>query len=133
MSIVSKLLGAWVVSRAVPSSTPIFMRLLAGMAAVTFFAVFAAVISAMLVAGLVWFAYGQLLASGIAPGMAVLVISLVLLLVLSSLIMMMQRYWFRIYTLARKLMNMQSPLTGGLNSLADAFMDGYNTRSTRRV
>ena len=46
MSLLSKLLGIWAVGKSVSSTTPLFMRLLLGMAAITLFAVFAAVLMA---------------------------------------------------------------------------------------
>lgn len=124
MSLLSKLLGIWAVGKSVSSTTPLFMRLLLGMAAITLFAVFAAVLMAFIMTGLVWVSYVQLLAHGITQLHAILIIGAVLVAILGIALLALRHYWRKACRLSKRIMFMQSPLTGRLNQISEAFMSG---------
>ncbi|MFZ4541960.1 MAG: hypothetical protein ACOYNL_09205 [Rickettsiales bacterium] len=128
MYILTKLFGIWAVGKTVSSTTPLFMRLILGMAAVTLFAVFAAVVSAMLVGILTWFSFYQLTAHGLSDGLAIAVIALVMLSIVLTIVMAMQHYWRKACSLAKTIMYVQSPISGRLNTLTEAFIGGFNTK-----
>ena len=125
MSIASKLLGVWAVGKTVSNTTPIMMRLLAGMVAITFFAIFASVLIALLTVGSLWFLYSQMVAHGIDPQIAALMIGCLMLALLSFSMLMLQCYWHRLQRLSKRINISQSPITARVTYVTDAFMDGF--------
>ena len=129
MSLLSRILGLWAVSRSVSATAPLFMRLLFGMAAITFFAVFAAVLVAIIAATGLWYSYGVLIAHGATPQIAIMILALVVLLLVIMAVMALQYYWNRVSELAKRLFYLQSPVYGRVHTIADAFMHGYHART----
>ncbi len=125
MSVASKLLGAWMLKRTVSSTTPLFMRLLLGMAALVVFAVVGAILGAFIMAGLLWLIFDQMVAAGIPPQNAKLLLAGSVLVLFVVAISMAQKHWRNMRKLANNIIYLQSPIGGKLNAIADAFMDGY--------
>lgn len=130
MAIVSKLLGIWLAGRTVTSTTPLFMRLLAAVAAVAVLSAMASALLALLFAGILWLIYGELIAHGLAPQMALVSMIGLVLMALSIMVYFVQRYVSQIRLLSNRVIVGQSPVTGGLGAVADAFMQGLNRRTT---
>lgn len=126
MSLLSRLLGLWAVGKTVSSTTPLFMRLLLGMAAITLFAVFAAVLLALIGAGLVYVAYIQLMAHGFSEAHTLLIIGGVLVALLFATVMVVRYHWRRAYKLTQKILLLQTPITGRINRIGEAFMSGFH-------
>ena len=125
MSVASKLIGIWMFKRTVSSTTPLLMRLLLGMAALTVSAVILAILGAAIVFGLLWVAYEQLVTNGVPPHNAELIIGGVVLALFAYTLGLVQSHWRSMRKVANSIIYMQAPISGKLSTLADAFMDGY--------
>jgi uncharacterized membrane protein len=128
MSLFNKLLGIWVVGKTVSTTTPLFMRLILGMAVITLLAVFCAVILAVLIAGAVWLSYTQLVAHGITTLAACAIIGLSLLALMLLALLMLQCYWRKAYRIVQRILYLQSPISGRISTITDAFMNGYRPK-----
>ena len=125
---VRRLLSIWAFSRTVTSTTPIFMQLLTSMAAITLLAVFSAVVIAIILAGAIWLSYATLIAHGVSAAVAALLIGSAMLALLLATFIVMRYYWCRATSFCTQLLTKQSPLTGRITQLTDAFMQGFNAR-----
>ena len=132
MSMINKLIGAWVVNKAVSSTTPLIMRLLIGMAAISMVTIFTAFLAAIITGAGMWLAYHGLIASGITPANAVLLIGMFLFALLFVLAMIMQHYWRKVSTTFNQIVHMQSPVGGRVSSLVDSFIAGFHSPNTFR-
>lgn len=128
MSIVRKLLEIIVAGRTVSATGPLLTRLIIGMAALTFLAIFAAVMLSFLVSMALWLSYNELIAHGFSSGQAFGMVAAVLLLLLAIAGISLQYYWQKSTTLIRRIVALQSPLGNRINTLRDAFLNGYNYR-----
>lgn len=133
MSVLSKLFGVWVVNKTVTSATPLLIRLFAGMAAITACAIAAAIIMAILMAGILWVAYAQLLQYGVSEGVILLIIGSLLFALLSYIIITVKSNLNKIHGIARQILYLQSPLSGKLSDISSAFMDGFNSSPSNKV
>ncbi|MFM9889681.1 MAG: hypothetical protein ACKVOE_03410 [Rickettsiales bacterium] len=102
------------------------MRLLVSMAAITLLAVFAAVLMAMVLAGAIWLAYAQLVAHGVTVAVAALLIGSALLALLLAAFMAMRHYWCRATNACSQMITRQSPISGRVSQVCDAFLQGFN-------
>lgn len=127
MSVISKAFGIWVVSKTVSSTTPLFIRLLVGMAAITVCAVIAAIILAILVTGVVWFAYEQLLQHGASQGSASVIIGALLLVLLSCIVIAIKAHLKNLHDVSKNILYFQAPISGALTNISNAFMDGFHS------
>lgn len=130
MALVSKLLGIWLAERTVTSTTPLFMRLLAAVAAIAVLAAMASALLALMLAGVLWVIYEQLLAHGLPQQMALLSMIGIVLILLAALVVFVQDYINQIRVLSRSIMVGQGPVTGSLSTIAVAFMRGWRTTSS---
>lgn len=133
MSVASKLFGVWVVNKTVTSATPLFIRLLVGMAAITVYAIAAFIVMAILMIGIVWIAYERLLQYGIDQNIILLIIGSLLIALLSYIIMSVKANLKKIYAVAKQILYLQSPLSGKLSDISNAFLDGFNSTPSRKV
>ena len=131
MSVASKLFGAWMLKRTVTSTTPLFMRLLLGMAALVVFAVIGAILGAFLMVGILWLIFDQLVANGVPAQNAQMLIAGGMLILLAASIAMAQKHWRQMRKIANSIIYLQSPIHGKLNTIADAFMSGYDAPRAR--
>lgn len=127
MALASKLLGIWLAERTVTSTTPLFMRLLAAVAAIAVLAAMASALLALMMAGILWIAYEQLLLHGLSQQMALLSMIGIVLILLAVLVTFVQNYINQIRALSHRIIPGQGPLTGGISNIADAFMRGLRT------
>lgn len=125
MSMISKVFGIWAVGKTVSATTPLFLRLILGMAAITVMSVVAAILITMLIAGGLWFVHAQLVLAGATPPMALMMVGLIVLLMLAIMALLAQSYWRRMKGTAARMMNMHAPVSSRMSGLADAFMDGF--------
>lgn len=128
MSLISRLLGIWAVGKTVSATTPLFLRLLRGMAVITLFAVLAAILLAVLIVGAVWLAYVQLVAAGIAANAAILIIGLVLIAMLLGVAMVVKHHCSKAAHLCRAILHAQAPVSNRIHRLSDAFMSGFGAK-----
>jgi hypothetical protein len=131
MALASKLLGIWLTERAVTSTTPLFMRLLGAMAAIAILAAMASALLALAIGGVLWVAYLQLLAYGMAPQMAMISMIGIVLILLAILVIFVQDYINQIRALSHRIIAGHGPITGGVSSVANAFVDGLMAGTPR--
>ena len=129
MALASKLLGIWLTERTVTSTTPLFMRLLGAIAAIAVLAAMASSLLALIMAGLLWMIYEQLLVHGLPQQIALLCMIGIVLIMLSVLVIFVQGYINRIRALSNRLVVGQAPVTGGLSSVVTAFVRGLSQSS----
>lgn len=132
MSVVSKVFGIWVVNKTVSSSTTLFLRLLAGMAAIIVCAITASLIIAILITGGVWLAYGELVTSGIDKQVAALIIGSLLLALLAAIMLTVKKYFYQLHIVSKTILNFKPPLGGKLSRVIDAFMEGLDSGQSVR-
>lgn len=125
MALLNKLLGIWLAERTVTSTTPLFMRLLAAIAAIAVLAAIASALLALMLAGVLWVIYEQLLAHGLPQQMALLSMIGIVLILLAVLVVFVQDYINQVRALSRRIIVGQGPVTGGLSTIADAFLRGW--------
>lgn len=134
MSLVSKLLGIWMVRRTVSSTTPLFIRLLLGVVALTISAVVVALLGALLLSVLLWFLYSQLIEQGFGQGQAQLMIAGLIIAMMLGFVALIQSHWRNVRKVSNSLIYMTSPTTGvsgRFAALSDAFMQGFHTPAAR--
>lgn len=131
MSMISKVLGIWAVSKTVSATTPLFLRLILGMAAITVMSVVAAILIVMLITGGLWMFHSQLILAGATPALALMMTGLIVLLMLAIMAMVAQNYWRKVKHITTRMMNMQAPVSSRMTGLADAFMDGFMSPQPR--
>lgn len=129
MPFISKLLGMWVLGKTVSHTTPLFMRLLLGMIAITVFIVFAALLVAILAAGVIWFTYSQLLVHGMTPGYALLVIAAILIALLIAALLLLQHNWRAVNIISRSIDHIQSPVVTRASGITRSFLKGFDSPS----
>ncbi len=127
MSILSKVFGIWAVSKTVTSTTPLFIRLLIGMAAITVCSVVASIIIIILAVGLTWAAYLQLLQQGISEGSALVIIGSLLLALLAAVVLALKKHVRKLQLVSKNIMHMQAPIGEKISDITGAFMQGFNT------
>lgn len=132
MFVISKLLGLWVIGRTVSSTTPLFMRLLLGMAAITVLAILATILTGVLIVGALWFIYFQLVTYGVDPAMAVTTLGGLILALVALTLIFARNYWIRVRRISQRISYMQAPIAGRFSTIADAFVDGFFTPVPRR-
>lgn len=132
MSFISKLVGIWMFRRTVTSTTPLFMQLVFDMAALVFGVIVIALLGAMLLTGILWIAYHQMILADVQPVNAQLVIFGTVLALFAAAGLVTRNYWRNMRRLSNRIVHMQTPATGKLSSIADSFMDGLMTRSPRK-
>ena len=127
MSIASKLFGIWAVNKTVSSTGSLFLRLLAGMAAITVLALTSVIIIAMLIAGGAWLSYNQMVSANIDPQAAALIIGSLLLALLSSIILSAKSYYLGLQHTLKNTMDFQAPVGGNLTRAIEAFLNGFDS------
>jgi len=128
MALLNRLLGIWIVGKTVSSTTPLFIRLILGMAVITLLAVFCAVILAMLVAGGAWFGYSQMVDNGVTEVAAFSIIGLIMFSLLLTIGLFLQHYLRKANAIAKRIMYLQAPISGRFSMISDAFMNGFNVK-----
>lgn len=126
MSMINKLIGIWAINKTVSSATPLFMRLLVGMAAVTVCAVISAIVVTILLTGAVWLSYTQMIQQGVTETTAMLIIGAILLAFLAYLMMTLQHHARKLRAGFRKMIYAQEPMSTRLSDISNAFLDGFN-------
>lgn len=126
MKTLSRLVRFWALSKTFTRSTPIYMSLLSAMALVTVGAILFTVMVTLMAIGASWLAYTQLLAHGLAPAEAMAMIGVAYLSLMVIAALVVRHYWLKVAKLAQKFSQMQSPLSGVLGGISDAFLAGFN-------
>jgi uncharacterized membrane protein len=127
MSVANKLFGIWVVNKTVSSATPLFIRMLASVAAITVCAIIAALIIVMLIVGGVWLTYWQLTAYGVDTQTSALIIGSLLLALLASVITAGKQHCYRLRYNSQKIFSFQPAIGGQISRVANAFMEGFDS------
>jgi predicted permease len=128
MSLLSRLLKIWLVGRTVSATTPLLMRLVVGIALVSLLVALGAVLLAILIGMVVWFAYGQLIANGATDYQAMATIAGSILLLLTLIALWIRVHWLRSMGLIRNIAYLRTPISGRINMFSDAFMAGFNNK-----
>ncbi len=125
MAIASKLLGILLAGETVASTTALFMRLLTAVAAVAVLTAIAGMLAALMMGGLLWLLYIQLMAHGVSETIAVCILIGAVVMLLAVIIAIAQHHFYKIGKFTRQVMVTQSPISGHVMSVADAFLDGF--------
>ncbi len=128
MSLLKRLFGIWAINKTVTTTTPLFMRLILGMAVLTLLAVFASVLFAIVVAACAWFGYTQLIICGISSVAAFSIVFLILVALMLILCMVLQHHWRKLQQTLQHILYMQAPISSSVSILTDAFFRGYGKR-----
>lgn len=124
MPLISRLLKLWAFGKSVSNTTPMFMRLLVGMAAITLLTVIVAVLVSLLLLGGLWLAYAQLVEHGMEPLNAFLTLGGIIILLIGAVILIARNYLRRIRNLSKQVFQVHHPVTAGVSHVVNAFIEG---------
>lgn len=127
MRILSRIFRMWLLGRTVSSSTPILLRLVTAVAAIAVLAMIGFLFFALLVTGVLWTGYLQLVAQGLSQAQAVAALSGLLLLVLVGIAASVRGYMQQTMRLLGQLAFAHAPVSGRVSLLIDAFVRGYKS------
>lgn len=125
MSLISKALGAWAIGKTFTNTTPLFVRLLLGVVAITALAVFVAILFAAITLGGLWFLHTEMVAHGTDPQIAFITLACAVLALIAIMVLFLQQYWRNVLSLTRSLVFLQKPISSHFSNLADSFVDGF--------
>jgi hypothetical protein len=126
MSVLSKVVGLWMLGRTASTSAILFQRLLAGLAAIAVLAVVTAILIGVLMVGLLYLMYTYLVAHGLEPNVAMLVVGGVTLAFLALTVAYIVAYWRKVRSVPQQLVRMNAPISTRLHDVVDAFMSGMS-------
>jgi len=125
MALISKLFGIWAVGKTVSATTPLFLRLIMGMAAITVISVVVAILIVMSITGVLWLAYHAMIDGGTTPQLAAAVTGGTVLLIMAIMVAVARHYWMRVQNISSTILHLHTPLSQRMSGLADSFMDGF--------
>jgi hypothetical protein len=132
MPLIRRLLNLWALGKTVSNTTPMFMRLLLGMAAITLLTVVTAILVSLLILGILWLSYEQLTAQGMEPQEVLLLLGGIITAFIVGAILWARSYLRRIRKLSRHLFLVRQPFSNGISNIAHAFIDGLLTPAEPR-
>jgi len=124
MSLLKKLLGIWMMEKALSSTAILLRRLLIYMAVIAVLIIFVAMLLFLLTSGLLWVAYTQLLVYGVHPQTAILDLAALVLLLLVGSICCAKYHFRRVHSVSKKFLHTQWTLYHPLSHISGAFMEG---------
>jgi len=131
MSLLSRLFGIWAIGKTVSSTTPLFLRLIMGMAAITVLSVVGAILIVVFIVGTLWFIHAQLIAGGTTPQLAGLITGELVLLIMAAILLLTRSYWRKIKLISSNIINMNTPVSSRVSGIADSFMNGFMSPERR--
>ena len=125
MSLITKLLEVWTVSKTFSAATALLMRLIAGVATIIICVLVAVILVSVLLIGGILVAYRQLVITGMDPQMAALTIGGVLIVALIAVLLYARKHLNQLRLTSKSLVDFKTPGTDHLVRIMDAFMKGF--------
>lgn len=125
MSATGKILGVMLAGRALADTTPLFSRLLSGIAAVVALAILSSILAGVLLVVLLYAAYSALVAHGLEPQAAMLIMAGLIVVLTGILVMQMLGMINKIKHIPTQVLAKQNPLARKANKIGGAFIDGF--------
>lgn len=134
MSVIMRLLDLLSASHKLKDSKPYVIRALAGMAIFVMLGVFATLMSALLVASLLWLIYAEMLAAGAGTAIAGTFVAGLSLITIGVTAFAALRTWAAVRADIDLVFNAQTPVVGKVadrvTGVAGAFINGLRRRTT---
>jgi hypothetical protein len=131
MSAASKLVGMWALGKTMSSTTPLLMRLLAGVVTITILTIFSAILVTVFILGSIWLSYNLLVDAQIEPQIAALVIASILLALIAAAALVIRGTLRNLRHVHKRFVISQSPVATRMHSVVDAFLEGLSTPPAR--
>lgn len=125
MSVITKILEVWSISKTFSAASALLMKLIAGVAVIILCVVIASILFAALVIGAILVAYRQLVLSGMDPQLSALLVGAGIAAILLIVILIAKKRISDIKQASRNLSNFRAPGTDGVMKLIDAFLEGF--------
>ncbi len=125
MSTIAKILGLMLAGRSVADSTPMFGRLLSGIAAVVALAILSSILAGVLVVGMIYAAYAALVAHGLEPNAAMMIMAGVIIIMTGLMVNQLFVTIRRIKHIPAQVLVRKNPLAERATKLGFAFVDGF--------
>lgn len=125
MSAVGKILGLMIAGKGLADTTPLFNRLLSGIAAVVALAMLSAILAGVLVVGLIYVAYMALVQHGLDSDAAMFLMGGVVMVMVAILVSQLLGTIRRIKYIPAQVLARQNPLAKRATTLGYAFIDGF--------
>jgi hypothetical protein len=133
MSVIMRLLDLLSASHKLKDSKPYVLRALAGMAIFVMLSVFATLMTALLVASLLWLIYAEMLAAGAGTAIAGTLVAGLALITIGLTAFAALRTWVAVRADIDLVFNAQTPVVGKVadrvTTVAGAFINGLRRRS----
>ncbi|ESQ91578.1 hypothetical protein ABAC460_06215 [Asticcacaulis sp. AC460] len=137
MSVIMRLLDLLSASHKLKDSKPYVMRALAGMAIFVTLSVFAALMTALLIASLMWLIYAEMLAAGVGSAIAGTLVAGLSLITIGLTAFAALRTWAAVRADIDLVFNAQTPMVGkvadSVTSVAGAFINGLRRRQPEKA
>ena len=130
MSAASKLLGMWALGKTMSGTTPLLMRLLAGVVTITVLTIFSAILVTVFILGSIWLGYSLLVDAQVEPQMAMLMIAGALLALIAAAAIAIRNTLLNLRGVHKRFVITQSPIATRMHSAVDAFFEGLSTPPT---
>ncbi len=125
MSVINKAIGAWVINRRLSSVVPMFLQLLANMAAISICAITGTVIVIFLITDGLWYANAELLANGVDQKSSSLIIGGILIVLLVATISTAKIYCRKLQVKSQFLFGDACAPSHNISKILNAFVDGF--------
>lgn len=140
MLLLTRLIELLSVNRRLKTSRPYVLSALTGFAVLALLGVFGTILCALVVGGLLWLSFDQMLAAGLNTGVSALATAAIAVVVLLVVGLTASRVWRGVQADIGQVIDGQAPLiapvidkTGDvLGGLADAFASGLKRRAVKR-
>ena len=132
MSVIRKLFGIWIIGKTVSTTTTLFTNLLISMAAIALLAAFAAVFLIIIVCGVLYLSYQELIIYGVTELNAMLILGAVLLLLLLGIYHYIGYHVRQMGKNYSGILHSKTSNAPGVSNIIDSFMDGLLSHSPKR-
>lgn len=127
MSLIGKLIGMVLAGNALADSTPLFHRLLSGVAVIVGLAIVSALLATALLFGVMYAGFEVLVQrGGQSPDAALLEIAIATVIILGICISQIVKLVEEFKTIPVQILELQSPVTMRAQNVISAFMDGFS-------
>ena len=125
MSVLGKIVGVMMAGKSLADTTPMISRLLSGIAAVVALAMLSAILGGVLLVGLLYVAYASLVAHGLEPQVAMIVMGTIILIITALLVSQLKTSIRQIKHIPSQMLVRQNPLAQRASKVGAAFIDGF--------
>ena len=125
MSLLGKIIGVMMAKRTIADVTPMFHRLLVGIAAIVVLSILSSLLAGVLMLGLIYAAFTALVNHGLEPEAAMMIIGAVIVILTAFMVNQIFVSIKKIKHIPAQVLPKQNPLADRATKAGYAFIDGF--------